>query len=226
VALNAYVSQNQHRWKESLGGNMCGVLEDAAARLKWAWNLDMKHQESYPFNTSYAFGEIVQWMRECAQRDSKGERKNPKLRDLLRGMRPPRRFSDLVDDRIIKSLYEDQNAGSYEKALKCAASADRSAHFVFHRILKLVDAAYVIGHFGDGAQPKPRVHFLHRNLLQIADLAGLADLKHEGVVEFLDDLCPCGKAHRVDAIRKLRKRFMRRRSSTSQQQPPPAPKNQ
>ncbi len=205
-ALNANVHQNRHRWKEWLGENMIGVLDDAVARLRWAWDQDLKHPKSYPVNTSYAFGEIGQWVRET-QSDSAGERKTGKVPRF----RPPRRFSDLVDDRTLKALYEEQNSGSYFEALKCAASADKSAHFVFHKILKLVEPAYVIGHFGDGLAPKPRVHFLHRNLLEIADLIHLSVLTHKGIIEFLDDLCPCGKVHRTDAIRKLRKRFPRRR---------------
>jgi hypothetical protein len=209
--LNAYVRQNQHRWKQSLGENLCGVLEDAAALLELAWNLDIKHPESYPFNTSYAFGEIAERIREAQRGESK---KKSKWSNPMPQPRSPRRFADLVDEKILRSLYEEQNAGSYLEALKCAASADKAAHFVFHKILKLVEPTYVRGHFGDGVQPKPRVQFLHRNLLEIAGLLNLSILVHKGIVEFMDDLCPCGKAHRVDAIRKLRKRFKHRRSNT------------
>jgi hypothetical protein len=198
---------NRQRWKENLDDeNLRGVLEDVAAQLEWAWNLDMEHPKSYPVNTSYAFGEVAEWIRDAQRKDAKEERKRAKIPRL----RSPRRFSDLFDDRALRSLYEEQCSGSYLDALKCAASAHKSAHRVFNNILKLVDAAYVIGHFGDGAQPKPRVQFLHRNLLEIADLVHLDELTHKGFGEFLDDVCPCGKPHRVEAIRKLRKRFMRR----------------
>lgn len=206
-ALNRNVSKNQHRWKNCLDLNICGVLKDAAARLVWAWELDMKQPRAFPVNTNYAFYQINEWIEEC--RRSGQPEVERKIRRLPRS-RPPRRFSELVDDGIIRAVFEDQNVGSYSDALKLAASGNKSAHFTFRKILKAVEPAYLISHFGDNAAPKPRVHFLHRNLLEISDLLDLSDLTHTGIVEFLDDLCPCGKRHTVDAIRKLRKRAARR----------------
>jgi len=202
------VSKNQHRWKESLNADICGVLDDAAARLEWAWEVDMKYPRSYPVNTDYAFYEIKEWIEEC-QRGSQPETERKPL--ILRRSRPPKNFSELVDDGIIRAVFEDQNVGSYNDALKCAASGDKSAHRTFRKILKAVEPAYLISHFGEEHAPRPRVHFLHRNLLEIADLLHLSDLTHEGIVEFLDDHCPCRKRHTPDAIRKLRKRVVRRR---------------
>ena len=37
------------------------------------------------------------------------------------------------------------------------------------------------------------------------------DLTSEGFVEFFDDLCPCGKKHQADAIRKLGQRIAKAR---------------
>jgi hypothetical protein len=206
-ALNPNVGKNQHRWKSFLGGDICGVLDDAAARLAWAWTVDMKYPKSFPMNTSFAFDEINEWIKECQRGgEPKVERKglpNPRSRS-------PKRFSDLVDDRVIRAVFEDQNVGSYSDALKLADSGDKAAHFTFRKILKAVAPAYRICHFGDDAAPKPRVHFLHRRLLELATSLDLSDLTHEGIVEFLDDLCPCGKRHTADAIRKLRERAARR----------------
>lgn len=206
-ALNPNVGKNQHRWKSSLGEDICGVLDDAAERLAWAWEVDMKYPRSFPMNTSYAFDEIDKWIKECQRGgEPKVERKglpNPRSRT-------PKRFSDLVDDRVIKAVFEDQNVGSYSDALKLADSGDKAARFAFRKILKAVTPAYLISHFGDDFIPKPRVHFLHRALLTLAESLQISDLKHDGIVEFLDDLCPCGKRHTADAIRKLRKRAARR----------------
>lgn len=206
-ALNPNVGKNQHRWKSSLGDDICGVLDDAAARLAWAWKVDMKYPRSFPMNTSYTFGEIDEWIKECQRGgEPKVERKGlPVPRS-----RPPKRFSDLVDDRVIRAVFEDQNVGSYSDALKLAASGNNAAHFIFRKILKAVAPAYLISHFGFEFIPKPRVHFLHRTLLDLAESLHISDLKHEGIVEFLDDLCPCRKRHTADAIRKLRKRAARR----------------
>lgn len=166
----------------------------------------MKYQKSFPVNTNYAFGEIKEWIDEC-RRGGKPEIERKGLR--LRRSRPPKRFSELVDDGVIRAVFENQNVGSYSDALKLAASGDKSAHFTFWKILKAIEPAYLISHFGDDAAPKPKVNFLHRNLLDLADLLRLSDLTHEGIVEFLDDLCPCRKRHTADAIRKLRKRASR-----------------
>src|SRR5262249_18729108 len=107
----------------------------------------------------------------------------------------------------IRAVYEQQNDGTYQEALKLAAFVDGKASSAWRKILHAVDAAYLIDRYGDQAAPKPRVQFLHRELLKIAALADLNDLSHQGIVEFLDDLCPCGERHTAEAIRKLRKRW-------------------
>lgn len=122
---------------------------------------------------------------------------------------PPKRLSELVDEKTIRTVYEQQNAGTYREALKLAASGDRKASLAWRKILHAVEAAYFINHYGDDAAPKPRVHFLHRELLEIADATDLKELTHQGFAEFLDDVCPCDKNHKTDAIRKLRKRWSR-----------------
>jgi hypothetical protein len=213
-ALNPTVGKNQHRWKKSLDKDICRVLDDAAKRLEWAWGVDMKAgSKSYPENTDYAFCEIKEWIKECRY-PSQPEVERKSLKSLLK-LGPPKSLSDLVDDAIIKTVYEDQNAGSYGDALRCAASGDRSSGRTFRKILNAVKVAYVINHYGTYAAPIPRVHFLHRNLLEIVDVLDLGDLTHEGIVEFLDDLCPCRKRHTQDAIRKLRKRVVRREPGPS-----------
>lgn len=205
------MGKNQHRWKESLDADILGVLEDAAARLESAWKKDMKYPKSFPVNTNYAFGEIKEWIDECRR---KGEPEIERRRLGIPRWRSPKRFSDLVGDGVIRAVFEDQNVGSYSDALKLAASGDKSAHRTFWKILKAIEPAYLISHFGDDAAPKPKVNFLHRNLLDLANFLRLSDLTHAGIMEFLDDLCPCRKRHTADAIRKLRKRAARRGPSS------------
>ena len=116
-------------------------------------------------------------------------------------------LSDLVDEKTIKAVYELQNDGRYEDALRLAAPGDRESHIVRRKILYAVSAAYLIHSFGDEFIPKPEVQFLHRNLLKIADLVGMNELTHRGIAEFTDDLCPCGKEHKAGTIGRLRKRW-------------------
>jgi hypothetical protein len=196
------VSKNQHRWKKSLDENNHRALEGAAETLVWAWKTDMETPKSYPLNTNYAFSQLKKRIRDIHHPSrSRTERK---LSKLPPPPPPPKRFSELIDEKTIRAVYEDQNTGRYGDALKLAARGD---HAAFRRILNDIGQAYLIDYFGLDATPKPRVHFLHRNLLEIADLLDLGDLNHAGIVEFLDDLCPCRRTHRIDAIRKLRKRL-------------------
>jgi hypothetical protein len=171
----------------------------------------MKHAGSYPVNSSYAFAEINERIKK---RQRRGAPEVERRGVALRRRRPPECFSELVDDRVIRAVFEDQNAGSYSEALKCAASGHKSAHRAFRKILNAVESAYLIDYFGNEFAPKPRVLFLHRNLLEIADLLQLSVLRPAGIMEFLDDLCPCGRKHKSDATRKLIKRSkVRRRTS-------------
>ena len=123
---------------------------------------------------------------------------------------PPETFSELVDDKVIAAVYEDQNDGSYKDALRKAAKPFGEGSKAWRKIMRAMDAAYAVNYFGLEFAPKPRVHFLHRNLLTLVDSPHLRDLTLRGVVEFIDDLCPCGKRHNLDAIRKLKRRAARR----------------
>src|SRR5712692_1240656 len=189
------MSKNQHRWKESAGDQQVVVLEELARQLKNTWKWDLKDPKAYPLNTAVLLGETKARLR--GESPPHGPIKIPPQ---------PKCFSDLLEDKLIKSVYEDQNEGSYADALKQAASGFEEGVSAFRKILHAVQAAYQIDYVSLDLAPKPRVHFLHRNLLEIADLVDIGDLTHEGIVEFLDDLCPCGEKHKLDAIRKLRKR--------------------
>jgi hypothetical protein len=198
----ALVKENQgHRWKEWLGeGSVRRILEDAAEEIAWAWGIDKKDSRSYPVNTAETLYQIKERIKECLE-----PRKPIVLRKPHRGIvsSSPSSFSDLIYDRTVKVVYEDQNAGTYQNALQRAASGDGST---FRKILRAIEHAYAVDQIGPHGAPAPKVQFFHRKLLEIVKVAGINDLKDEGILEFLDDLCPCGEVHERDAIRKLRKR--------------------
>lgn len=80
------------------------------------------------------------------------------------------------------------------------------------RILQDLEAAefsFLFGVYGDSFMPVPKVQFLHRQLLDIATLLRLDALTNKGLEEFFEDVCPCGKKHNAETIRKLRKRKAR-----------------
>jgi len=194
------VSRNQHRWRQSLSDEACRVIDEGAEALAWAWKTDMRDPKSYPMNTSAIFSELVERMEQIRNGDMPQSRQGPI--DLSRyRFSPPNRFSELINEKTIKAIYEDQNADSYQDALQRAALGDERA---FRKIMRAIDLAFFTNLAG--WPPKPRNQFLHRNLLKFGELAGVGDLTPEGMVEFFDDVCPCGEKHKNDAIRKLKKR--------------------
>jgi hypothetical protein len=204
TVLNASsVKKNEHRWQNSVDDRIRGILEEAARGLEWAWKLDRQSPNSYPMNTGYLFAEIREHLV--------GESKTRSHIQLPPPTPPPKSLSELVSDKIIAAVYEDQNDGSYKEALKKAAIDFEEGPKAWRRILHAADAAYSIEHYGLEAIPKPRVHFLHRNLLELTELMGVNDLKPDGLLEFFEDMCPCREKHTTDAIRKLAKRRARTR---------------
>lgn len=193
--LNTLGGKVPHRWKNNLDDRLRALFGDAADHLKWAWGVDRKHPKSYPINTDHAFWEIREQVKTPTREVKRTKLKLPP---------PPTKVSDLVDEVTIKAIYEDQNTDSYREALKEAAGFQGSR--AWHKIWRAINAAYFV-RYGDDFIPMPRVHFLHRRLLQLANSEPLTGLTLVGLVEFLDDMCPCGKKHKVDAIRKLEGRI-------------------
>ena len=118
---------------------------------------------------------------------------------------------DLIDEKIVKAVYEDQNSGSYKDAIRKASAGGKRGFAIWRKILRSIDRAYGIGIYGIEVVPMPKVHFLHREFLNIVNLLKLDDMTSEGLAEFFDDLCPCGKKHRAETIRKLGKRSAKAR---------------
>jgi hypothetical protein len=204
------VSKNQHRWRQWVtDDHKLNVIDGASERLTWAWETDRDGSWSYPVHTDQAFFEIKEEIKNVhPPSQAQPQRKHRKLR-LKRTVK---NFSELISDRTVEIVYESQNSGNYKDALNCAAfGQDRSARLTFRRLLKAAETAFEIDQIGIERFPKPRIHLLHRRLLELADQLGLGQLTHAGILEFLNDLCPCKSRHTIEAIRKLRKRARRGR---------------
>ena len=198
---NFSVTKNLHRWKRSLDERLLRVLMDASETLKWTWNTDKKNPKQFPMNTDYALHELKGAIKQAIRGNTSNARKT-NFR-LPPPPPPPSRLAELVSEGTIQTVYEQQNNGNYRDALKEAAACTEAGSLVWRKIWRAIDAAYQIDRCSPALAPKPKVHFLHRNLLEIAKMSGVGDLSHSGMVEFLDDTCPCGKAHKTDALRKL-----------------------
>ena len=75
----------------------------------------------------------------------------------------------------------------------------------WRKIIKYLTPAYLIKFGGDDGT-KLKVHFLHRGLLGIAKSVE-PGLSEEGLADFLDYICPCGKKHKPEAVRKSEERL-------------------
>lgn len=204
------VGINQHRWKNWVSDEARIVLEELTSRLKWAWEADQDYPKSYPLNTDKAFS-VIRAKLELRRRHRSGIQR--RIQKLPRQTLPRKRLSKLLNEKTIKAVYENQNDGRYEDALKLAAAGEGKGFAAWRKIWHAINDAYLIHVYGDEFIPKPRVQFLHRNLLELADVVEMHDVKDEGVAEFFDDLCPCGKRHESEAIRKLRTRWARRKGA-------------
>ena len=193
------VGKNRHRWKAWVDDHVRHVLERAAEHLKWSWREDNKSPRAFPLQTWWVF---VQVKEELAG----GPARRTGIK--LRRHQPPKKLSDLLREGTVKVAYEDHNQGTYEDALKQADLGYDEGYSAWRKIKRALDVAYIILYYGAEFAPRPRVNFLHRELLGIADSdEGLRDQDLAGLAEFLDDICPCGRKHQPDAIRKLRGRL-------------------
>lgn len=197
--------ENQHRWKKSLAPEHVEILKEAGQALKQAWKWDKEHPKRYPVNTDHAL-----WETKLQLRDKVRQRKTTKLPAYRR----PKRLHDFVDEGVVKTLYEQQHSGSYQDALEQAADGYGAGFLAWKRIVSCLPAAYLVQFGVEEMLPKPKVHLLHRELLDIAASVELDDLVTEGLVEFFDDVCPCGKKHHAEALRKLGKRVTKSRKAS------------
>jgi hypothetical protein len=156
---------NQHRWKMWLEPRVVEVLEEARETLKESWERDKRYPKSYPTNTSHALYDIKAEL-------TRSSRASKKMTGLPVPPPPPKSVHDFIDERTIKTLYEDRHAGSYKQAIKQASEGDGRGYEAWKRIVNCLRAAYVLS-FGEDYLPKPTVHLLHRELLEIAQLLEL-----------------------------------------------------
>ena len=194
---------NQHRWKDAVSPVVLSALESAAKELKLFWKSDNADRPSYPIASAFVFAELRDRIRN--------QPRSTKL-PVPEPQREAKNLMDLFSEKAVRGVYEDQNAGSYKSALREAAAGGKQGLSMWRKILRSIDLAYAIRIDGMDAVPMPRVQFLHR---QLHDIAGLLeevdDMTNEGLAEFFDDLCPCGKKHRADTIRKLGNRIQAQR---------------
>src|SRR2546423_11635813 len=116
------MNKDLHRWKKSLDDRTAALLEEGAKHLKLAWEEDAKDPKSYPFRTDQILCQIDTHLRDTSSAQS-----NWRPRTSV----PPETLFELLNERTIKAIYEQQNAGSYRDALKQAASGSKQSLLAF-----------------------------------------------------------------------------------------------
>jgi len=194
-----------HRWAEWVSKHAKDVLKEYVNLLKKAWAEDKKDPRSFPLSTGELLFELERRLKQGPGTEGTQEWQPSRPS-------PPRRLSDLVDEKLVKIVFEQQNSDSYERALRLAAFGGKKRNLAWRKISLALNAAYLIKVDGPHAIPRPRVDYLHRELLKMTEQLKINKLTHAGIAEFLDDICPCcGIKHRPGTVRKLRNRWSRSR---------------
>jgi hypothetical protein len=185
------------------------VLWAGKTILRSAWQSDMEDPKSYPINTSYALGQIEERLRAGGR--------VVETRARIPTARTPKHLSELIPERLVRAIWKDNHAASFDQALKEAANIGRSgiplktSWKTFKKIVWTIEHAYLANCYGFDFLPRPKNSILHRGLDQIARAAGLEDQTTVGFAQFLDDLCPCGLKNHKEAARKMESRTPRMR---------------
>jgi hypothetical protein len=197
---------SRHAWAEYVESpEVRNLLWMSKERLKLAWESDRKDPKAYPLNTSYVLATIQEGVT------ARSRKRSTKLRFTLN----PRRLAELVREKLVKSIWEENHAGKFEDAI-AQATPRNSKEFnnswrVFQGIIRAMEAAYLVDYWCQEFMPRPKVNILHKGLDQTAKAAGIGHQIQKGFAEFLDDLCPCGLKRHREAVRKLSSRSKRMR---------------
>jgi len=153
---------DQHRWRNSVSDQIQRHLENAAKELKESWSIDGGDPRSYPFMSEIVLNELRDRIRYQPRSTKLPSVPEPQPQP------EPEKLMDLIEEKIVRAVYEDQNSGNYKDALRKASAGGKRGLAAWRKILRSIDRAYEIGIHGAGVAPMPRIHFLHRELLDIA----------------------------------------------------------
>jgi hypothetical protein len=197
----------QHAWAGYLESPKVELLLwKCKTRLKLAWERDQEDPKSYPINASFALAEI---------RESVANRPRPHSIKRLQLPKPPKSLADLISERTVKAIWEENHTGRFVEAIAQAAATDyenpKKSWKAFQSIIRAIESAYLVDYVGLELLQRPKVNILHIGLDEIAKAAGIGDQTEKGFAEFLDDLCPCGLKNHREAVRKLFSRSSRMR---------------
>jgi hypothetical protein len=188
----------KHLWQERTSEKRAQLLTGIAEQLRTAWRRDKAGSNGFPMNTSYVVGEVKARLR--------GWRPSRIFRLRAPKSKPLKRLGDILKEETIRGVYEYL----YEEPLKDALSRLESSYGegeqAFDQISEAVRVALSVSWIGVEMLPKPRGNWLHRQLLEVATAANLANLTNREMAEFFNDLCPCGAKHSRETIKKFRQR--------------------
>jgi hypothetical protein len=196
---------SSHAWENSVeSAKVLKALWIGKQQLRHAWEVDLRGQKSYPINTEAALCEL---RRAVSTRSAKQPPKATMPRVIFKN---PRTLAELIPERLIKRIWEENHNTSFESALVLAANSSyeepEQTRKVFNGIVHVIETAYMVEYWGWQVLRTPKVNVLHRGLDKVAKAAGLVGQTELGFAEFLDDICPCGLPRHRGALSKLGRR--------------------
>jgi hypothetical protein len=198
---------SRHAWAEWVeSAEVRQLLWKSREHLERAWISDQEDPKSYPLNTSFVLAEI---------RAVVANRPTARPISHLKLPKPPESLAELISERTVKTIWEENHSGRFVDAIAQAAATDyenpAKSWKAFQGIIRAIESAYLVDYVGLELLQRPKVNILHKGLSEIAKAAGIGDQTEKGFAEFLDDLCPCGLKKHREAVRKVSSRSTRMR---------------
>ena len=131
-------------------------MEEAKEDLKFAWETDQRTPKWFPENTDEVRFQVT---RQLVRLDV--EEREPLKLPLPDPDPPEESLCNLINEKLVKAVYAQQNADSYKEALRDASQGGRYGSTAFHKILKCLKPAYMMEFYGIDL-PRPKIHVLHR----------------------------------------------------------------
>jgi len=109
-----------------------------------------------------------------------------------------------LDQRFIEHLHFQR----FREPLWIATQKQQAGDLEAHRRIFRTGEDYIRAQFGKGGIKPTKGDYDHSGLFLIGFSMGLNDLTAEELADCFEELCPCGKLHDADALKKQRSRFV------------------
>jgi len=187
------------RSKDVSKGNIKLLLE-AKDQIRQGWDWDDQGTKSFPMNTAQLLYEIEGRL--------KGRRPRHRKPRKLPHPAVPKRLQDILPESTVRRVHEYLHEEPFHEALAELHEPNNRSR-ALHRIKETIDSSLYAEHYGYESLPKPRGHWLHRQVLGALTAVAPGKLSDSEMVKLFDYICPCGSEHNREAMKKFRWRLSR-----------------